>query len=160
MSQTWPSRLLCIYAVISGVGLLTAEIAYADCNCGPTYCTDTPEYRKALAQKKASAKANGYPDRLIALYDTMDHCEACIRTSPDAFRILRKTTHGDLLDDDWSVENESNDAKLVKNGELIACYVFLSRRAFSCCESPTYDKRSDYDRELDLNKNGAVVCSE
>ncbi|WP_213780744.1 hypothetical protein [Caballeronia sp. dw_276] len=62
--------------------------------------------------------------------------------------------------DAWSAENESNDAKLVKAGDLTACYVILSRRAFGCCGSRRFDQRPDYDRQLDLNKNGALPCSE
>ncbi|WP_213780743.1 hypothetical protein [Caballeronia sp. dw_276] len=37
--------------------------------CGPTYCLDTPEYGKVLAQRIAASKADASPNRLIALYD-------------------------------------------------------------------------------------------
>jgi hypothetical protein len=114
---------------------------------------------KAFSQKKASAKADGAPDRLIALYDTLDHCAASVTTSPDGFRILRKISGGDMSDDAWTPENERNDAKLVADGKLTACYVMLSRHAFACCERPRFDQRPDYDPQLDLNKNGALPCS-
>lgn len=159
MENIRSSQLLAIRIALSALLFIKFASAFADCNCGPTYCVDTPEYGQALSNKKAAAEADGAPDRLIALYDTLDHCAASVTTSPDGFRILRRTPEGDIFDDEWTAENEHNDAKLLADGKLSACYVMLSRHAFACCGRPEFNKRPDYDPQLDLNKSGALPCS-
>ena len=131
-----------------------------DCACGPTYCTDTPQYYESLKKKKADAIKSGLPARVAVLYDRLDHCEAALKTAPDSANLLRRDKQGVLTVDGWTSENEKIGAKALKSGELTACYVILSRRAFSCCGGADYLKRPDYDASLDLNKQGALLCSE
>lgn len=130
------------------------------CACGPTYCVEVPAYAAALKAKKAGAESAGMPKRLSALYDRLDHCEAAVVSAPDAANILRQAKDGTITIDGWDATNEKNDAKAVKSGELSACYVILSRRAFACCNGASYEKRPDYNSTLDLNTKAAIACSE
>jgi len=135
-----------------------AQAARAACSCGPSYCTDTPAYATELARKKAAAKAAGAPDRLIALYDKLDRCEAALRTSPDGFSILHQKSDGAIVVDAWSAENEKNDAAALAAGTVKACYVIISRKAFACCGATPAEQRADYDKGLDLNTAAARKC--
>ena len=128
------------------------------CNCGPTYCVDTPEYTAALAAKKAAATKRKDPARLIALYDKLDRCEASIRMSPDSFNILRHDKDGSIKVDSWTAENEKNNAAAVKAGELKACWVMLARTTFACCEGAKPEDRPDWDSTLEMSKSTALPC--
>jgi hypothetical protein len=132
--------------------------AAARCACGPAYCTGTAAYTEALAKKKKAAKDDGVPARLIALYDKLDRCEASIKTSPDGMSILHQQADGTIVIDSWTPENERNDAAAVAAGTMKACYVIISRKAFACCGATPAEERSDYDKELELNKSAALKC--
>jgi len=135
-----------------------AQSALAACSCGPTYCTDTPAYATELARKKAAAKADGAPHRLIALYDKRDRCEAAMTISPDGFSILHQETDGTVVVDAWSAENEKNDAAAVAAGTMKACYVIIARKAFAGCGAKPAEQRADYDKALELNTGAARTC--
>ena len=143
---------------ILALGAPLAAPAAPACNCGPDYCLDTPAYRSALAQKKAAAASNKAPARLIALYDKLDHCEASIRMSPDAFNILRQEKDGTIKIDSWTVENEKINAAAVKAGTMKACYVMLARTSFACCAGVKPEARPDYDKTLSMSKSTALAC--
>jgi hypothetical protein len=128
------------------------------CGCGPDYCVDTPGYQRALAAKKAAAARNGAPARLVALYDKLDHCEASLSQSPDAFNILRHESDGAIRIDGWTEENEKIDAAAVRTGTMKACYVILARTAFACCGSARPEDRPDYDKTLSMNRSTALPC--
>lgn len=140
-------------ALIMASGLARAQ----NCGCGPTYCTDTPEYQKALAAKKKSLSAD-HPQRLVALFDKLDRCEAAITTSPGGFSLFRETKNGSITIDSWTAENEAIGAADAASGALKTCRVIIARRAFECCKATAYDKRSDYDKRLDLNTAATTVC--
>lgn len=138
--------------------ILASGLGHAqNCGCGPTYCTDTPEYKKALAEKKQSLSAD-YPPRLVAMFGKLDRCEAAIRTSPDGFSLFREAKNGAITIDSWTAENEAIGAADLASGSLKTCRVFISRRALECCNAPVYDKRADYEKRLDLNTTATAVC--
>jgi hypothetical protein len=147
-------RALCFV----GATLFSNLALSVDCDCGPTFCKETPVYKIKLQEKIKKSLDDGVPKRLVDLYKSLGKCEASITSAPDGFSILRKTNDGVLTVDSWTSENESADADLLKSGELQACYVIVSRHAFKCCSDDTFDKRSDYNKSLDLNTTSANVC--
>lgn len=152
-------RCLTNYLLVSAAcALPLAALAQPACNCGPTYCVDTPQYRTELAKKKKAAAKHPYPARLVTLYDKLDHCEAGITRSPDGFNIFRHQG-GNSTIDAWSAENEAIGAKAVAKGELEACYVILSRKAFACCGAKPAEERSDYNKKYDLNMTATLPCN-
>lgn len=137
-----------------------ASIAFAQsCDCGETYCMNTPQYQTALKKKKAAAIAKGYPARLVSLYDKLDACDACVTGSPDGFSLLVVRNDNSRAVDAWESANEKNDAAAVAAGTLKSCFVLLQRRACVGCKQAPYDKRADYDALMDLNKSLSVPCS-
>ncbi|MES2759303.1 MAG: hypothetical protein V4693_18175 [Pseudomonadota bacterium] len=147
-----------LITLCAAVAICASQGAAAACSCGPTYCVDTPEYRAALAKKKAAATAKGYPARMVALYDKLDHCEAGIRTSPDGFSILHQPSSGQYTIDGWTRDHEKSDASSVAAGTMKACHVILSQRAFACCGAKPPEERPDYNKELQLSTAGAIPC--
>lgn len=149
-------RLTC--SILAALATAVPIAAWAQaCGCGPTYCTDTPEYKKALESKKKSLA--GHPQRLIALFDRVDRCEASITTSPDGFSLFRQDKDGNITVDTWMSENEKIGAQAIESGSLRTCRVIITRRAFACCGATPYDKRADFVASLDLNTTATTVCS-
>ena len=134
--------------------------AAADCQpCGPGYCMDTQAYKGALAEKQVAAKKAGYPSRLVDLYGKLDRCELCLKNAPDGFSLMRVAKDSTITISAWTAENEKIGAKDVKDGKLRACHAFVARRHVAGCGQPPYDKRSDYDAQIDLSKDLSTPCS-
>ena len=145
--------------VLVAASLSCFSTVYADCPpCGPTYCTNTAEYSRALAAKKKALLAD-YPQRLVEILDRVGHCEACITSGPDGFSLLRKTSDGGLHIDSWNAENEKIGAMELAAGTLKACRVIYVREAFACCKEKAPKDRSDWDKDLELNTDMSVPCS-
>lgn len=149
-------------AIRVSILVLAASVAIpivADCPpCGPLYCIDTSDYQTALAQKKEALAKAGYPQRLVTLFDRLDHCKGCIDTSPDGFNLFAVANDGSIEIRAWSRADETSDAKAVVSGTSKACYVIIARRACACCKQPKYGDRPDYDATLDLNKKATLEC--
>lgn len=128
------------------------------CSCGPDFCTDTPGYKSALADKKQKLSKE-YPARLVALFDKADRCQASIERSPDTFNLLRRAKDGTITIDAWTAENEKIGAADLASGTLTACRVIITRHAFECCVSQPFSQRADYDKPLDLNATATLVCA-
>lgn len=128
------------------------------CACGPEFCTDTPGYKNALAAKKQRLSKE-HPARLLALFDKVDRCQACIERSPDTFNLLRRAKNGTITIDAWTAENEKIGAVDLASGTLTACRVIITRHAFECCGSQPFNKRADYDEPLDLNTTATLACA-
>jgi hypothetical protein len=147
--------------VLLAASALSSALAQITCEpCGPTYCKETAAYTAALARKKADAGRNAPtpPARLIGLYDRLDRCEACVTTAPDGFSVLLVAKNGDMRVSAWGPQAERDGAARVASGELKECHVVLARRACACCGSPSYDKRADYRKDIDLNTDMALKC--
>jgi hypothetical protein len=145
--------------ILTALLCASATIGSSDCPpCGPLYCVDTSEYQTALAQKKVALAKHGYPQRLIALFDKLDHCKGCMDTSPDGFSLFTVGNDGSISIKAWTSEDEVTAAKAVAGGTSKSCYVIVSRRACSCCKQPKYSDRPDYDAALDLSKAATVIC--
>jgi hypothetical protein len=143
----------------AAAALFWPVVAAADCPpCGPEFCLDTPAYAAALTAKKAAATKAGFPARLVALYDALDHCKACVTRAPDGFSLFRAGTDSTISITAWDVENERIGAQDLAKGRLKACYVILARHQLEGCNRPKYGDRPDYDPALDLNKSLATVC--
>jgi hypothetical protein len=153
------SRRLLVFGITAFFLVAPLKIGSADCPpCGPLYCLDTPEYQATLAQKKAALTRQGYPARLVALVEKIDHCKGCIDTSPDGFSLFTVGLDGSILIKAWTSDDEGVAAKAVANGTSKSCYVIFSRRACAGCKQPKYMDRSDYDASLDLNKKATITC--
>lgn len=151
-----PKTICVLLSVLS----LTASVSVRaqNCGCGPTYCTDTTEYKKALEAKK-KALTPDHPPRLVALFDKVDRCEAAIKTSPDGFNLFREDKDGKITIDSWTSENEKVGAQDIVSGALRTCRVIITRRAFACCGATPYDQRGDHVASLDLNTTATAVCA-
>lgn len=149
-------------SVVTTILALGASLVHAqNCACGPTYCVDTAQYKVALDKKKKQLNTD-HPQRLVALFDKLDHCEAAVTTSPDGFSLFREFKDGSITVDAWTEENENNGAVDVASasGLLKSCRVIITRRAFKCCGAANYDKRPDYVQRLDLNTTATVACEQ
>ena len=74
---------------------IVPDTAYAQCkNCPPFYCENPELAKKALERKKANARSQGLPERLLKLFDRLDKCQGCIENAPDWVHIT------------WSVDKE------------------------------------------------------
>jgi hypothetical protein len=141
-------------------GLIVAlTAAKAACTCGPDFCQDDPRVPATLAEKKASLRASGYPDRLIALIDRGDQCVARITRSPDIFTMWVIYSNDAKQTVPWSADNERNAMNKVRSGDLKRFWTYNARHAFSCCSQPNYDQRPDYDREDDVSAGTAIKCT-
>jgi hypothetical protein len=127
------------------------------CSCGPDFCPDSPDFKKALATKKRQL-SNDFPARLVGLFDKVDRCKASIERSPDGFSLFRQAKDGTITVDSWTEENEKIGAADLASGTLTSCRVIIARHAFECCNSTSYSKRADYDQQLDLNTGATAPC--
>ena len=143
--------------VLLSAGLFSVTCLAQTCSCGPDFCTDTPDFKKALTVKKQRLSKD-FPTRLVGLFDKVDKCKACIQRSPDGFSLLRQTPDGAITIDSWTEENEKIGAAALASGKLSACRVIITRRAFECCGSVACSKRADYDKSLDLNTGATLIC--
>jgi hypothetical protein len=147
------------WALCATLMLVLSTPLVADCPpCGPLYCVDTGEYQSALAQKKSALSNKGYPARLVALFDKLDHCKGCIDTSPDGFSLFTIGINGSIDIRSWTKDGETAAVKAIADGTSKSCFVIIVRRSCSCCKQPKYNERSDYDQSLDLNKKATLQC--
>ncbi len=126
-------------------------------SCGPDFCTDSLDFKKALAAKK-SRLSKDYPVRLVGLLDKVDRCKARIERTLDGFSLLRRTPDGKITVDSWTRENEKLGAVAPSSGALTACCVINTRHAIECCGTANFSNRADYDQQLDLNTGTTVEC--
>lgn len=140
------------------VNLVWSLSAAADCSCGPLYCLGAPDFPTQLAAKKASLAQEGAPPRLTALLNQDGQCPGCLDGAPDGFTILNVLPNGDNYTVPWDETNESISHKKVDSGELSVYYIFNSRKSCACCGEQRPEDRADYDSELGLNRNSAIVC--
>src|SRR3954447_4187903 len=94
------------------------KAARAGCGCGPDFCKDDARVDVAFAAKRKSLKADGYPERLLALFDRASRCVACAERAPDAFTILLVESSGDNRTQLWTAEDEDRAKSAVQAGEL------------------------------------------
>jgi hypothetical protein len=134
-------------------------VAKAACTCGPDFCQDDSRVAAKLAEKKASLRASGFPDRLIALIDRDDQCVARITRSPDIFTMWVIDSNNAKQTVPWSAVKERNAMNQIRSGDVKRFWIYNARRAFSCCTQPNYDQRSDFDREDDVSAATAIKCT-
>lgn len=143
--------------VLLSASIFSSSANAQTCSCGPDFCTDVPEYKKALTAKKQRLSKD-FPARLVGLFDKADRCKACIERSPDGFSLFRRAQDGTITIDSWTEENERIGAAALAAGSLSACRVIITRHAFECCGSGAFSKRADYDKSLDLNTGATLAC--
>lgn len=149
-----------VFLALAGLlALPPAGKALAACGCGPDFCKDDPRVPAAFAAKRQSLAGEGYPERLLKLFDKASRCVACAERAPDAFTILRVEPNGDNETGLWSAGDEQAAKAEVQAGILKSYHVFNVRRACSCCGEPEAMDRPDYDRAIDLNRDGALNCA-
>jgi hypothetical protein len=127
------------------------------CKCGPDYCLKDPRFPALLNAKKKRLRAAGFGDDLIALLDQDGACVAAVEKAPDTFFIKRKISGG------WdtrelNAERERYAREDIISGAADAYYKFNTNHAQDCCGQPKFDKRPDFDTNLDLNLGLAIVC--
>lgn len=150
-----PFQVLTACAIVLGQAVTSVA---AQCQCGPDFCQSDPRVGLALQAKKAALESDGYPERLISLIDVGDQCVARIRRSPDIFTMWLVFADGTKQTVPWSQEDESRAKQDVEDGILRRFWIYSTSRAFSCCGEPSYDRRSDYDAEDDVNTSTAILC--
>jgi len=154
-----PSMIALIIATIGQSALLLmTSAAAAACTCGPDYCQDDSRVPKALAAKKKSLKAAGYPDRLISLLDIDDQCVARITRSPDVFTMWLVDAAANKKSHPWSQGDEDLARRHVKDGTLTKFWIYNAKQAFSCCQQAKYDQRPDYNAEDEVSADTAILC--
>ncbi len=127
------------------------------CECGPDYCRGDPRYAPALTRKKAALRADSYPDRLVALLDRASPCLAAVEQAPDGFTLQVVELDPSRRALAWTSEGEEIAKKNLKERKIKSYQVFNVNRALQCCGDPKYDERRDYDGELDLNTDLALL---
>lgn len=147
------------FVITTLVCSLSPGSAVARCSCGPDFCQGDSRIAQRLRDKKARLKTSGYPSRLVSLVDRGEQCVARIDRSPDIFTLLIIHTNGDKETVPWDETNERNVARKVASGELARYWIVHGRRAFSCCEQPSYEQMPDYDEDDDVNTSLAIMCT-
>jgi hypothetical protein len=137
----------------------TSSAQKPTCVCGPDFCSTDPRYPQLLAQKKKAMAAAKYPVYLVELMDLDGACVARVERAPDVFTLKLVQPGGSSRTVPWTDFDEKLARSEVLNGKLKSFYKFNVSRAFSCCEEPNYDKRSDWDPSLELNLKLAIACS-
>lgn len=136
-----------------------APVEIIDCDAGPDFCKDTPEYRLALAAKKARLTGDGYPDKLVSLLDLDGRCVAAVERGPDGFSIQSIEKDGSSSKSEWSTDQESAIRRGVEDGTYLEYFKLNSSRAFQCHGDPAYGARDDWNARLDLNTDLAIRCA-
>ena len=142
------------------LGLLFAPALSANqnsCNCGPDFCLHDPRYQPKLDEKKRQMSNAGYPPELIALMDRDGACVARVERAPDIFSI-KLVKDGESNTIAWTAQDERIARNDLLAGRIRVYYKFNVSRAFSCCDEPRYDRRSDWDDTLQLNTGLAIAC--
>jgi hypothetical protein len=140
---------------IFGAGALAAELA---CTCGPDFCQSDPRVEGAFVAKRKSLAEEGFPERLLALFDRSPRCVAAAERAPDSFSLMRVAPNGVKDVRGWTADDEAKARIDVVNGTIKSFHVMHVRRTFACCGDADYSLRSDYDPALDLNTAAALNC--
>jgi hypothetical protein len=148
------SRLILVAVALS----LQAQLVAAACDCGPDFCSDDLRIASLVARKKAILAAR-YPSRLTNLLDRGTQCVARIERAPDQFSFVFVRKDGSVDTLPWSAKDEQLAQDKLKNGQLKRYWIVHSRRAFSCCNQPNYDRLGDYDSADDVNASLAIKCA-
>jgi len=147
--------LFLIFSLISFLCLVIPEhfIGAAD---KPCYRIDRAAAAKAKAKKKATLKANGIPKKYLQLIDRLPDCVGCIKYAPDTIHIQIVEKNDNWISFEWNPTSEYIARKDLRNGKIKAFYVIHSAKACSCCDQPEYNQRSDWDSDLEINKDLAI----
>jgi len=127
------------------------------CHCGPDFCLHDSRYQSLLDEKKRAMRRAGFPPELVTLMDRDGACVARVERAPDGFSI-KLVKDGETRTIAWTPEDERIARNDLMNGNLKAYYKFNVSRAFSCCDEPRYDQRSDWDDSLQLNTGLVITC--
>lgn len=161
MSSIAPKFRVALTVMVS-IAALTQSMtsALAGCACGPDYCQDDTRIAAALAAKKNSLAAAGYPPRLLALLDVGTQCYARIHQAPDAFTMLIVSPNGDSQTVPWSDDDVRIANADLASGKISRYWIFNARRAFACCGEASYQDRPDYNSADDVNTSTAIKCTQ
>ena len=135
--------------------------------CGPLYCIDPAAADSAREAKKAELRALGYPERLLKLLDKYK-CVACILFAPDNFRIMMQyapgkgppDSHGDPsthVTYQWTPQQEALARKELRQGVILAYYVFNSRTPCKCCNEADPRTLPSWNGALEMNMDGVLA---
>lgn len=171
------------YGAISGSSAVSCAYAQGTVSCGfcsEAYCYNPEAGRKWKEYKKARARAEGLPERLLALFDRLDDCEACIRNAPDWVHIqyvydkkayekkYGRAAPYDSRSMPWSRDLEMKIREEMKDGVIREFHlVHYGNKPCRCCRARNkqewkkwYDGHDvtykDYNEDLEFDPGAAI----
>ena len=128
-------------------------------NCPPLYCENPDAAQQALERKKNNARAQGTPERLIKLFDTLPNCVGCIEKTPDGFTVSWELDE-DAFEDDrgykpgatirsmaWSADLEKKLRDDMRRGVVKEFHiVHYAGPPCSCCPDESQNAVRQWDK--------------
>ncbi len=130
-------------------------------DCAPLQCSQDSSAWSSVNSKKEFLRGELFPDRLVNLVQkTGNFCASCVN-SIDSIKIRIVQLNNFTAVRPWSPPVERQARIALKAGNIKAFYLYVNEgKKCSCCDRDPYDEQDDYDKDLDINRNGPIYIFE
>lgn len=156
-------KFMAPFFLILSISIISSfSTAIANCgSCSANQCSSDQSAWKAIDEKREELRKEMVPERIIQLLTrTGSFCASCIQAIGTP-RIKVIQNNGAEGVGPWNPPRERAARAAMKAGNIKAFYIFLNNgKKCSCCNQKPYDELTDYDDDLDINRNGPVFIFE